>query len=156
MKTILVIGRCYCGKNYFIEKFSKVFDCDVVHVGDIFRKRFTGKNKSATAIELKEVIKEGVKNCDKNKNIIINNAFRDAASAKEVLKLFDKNEIEIILIEDKRGSVDYSSRNREDDAFINDKIEYWNNHYEDLINYLKSEDYKIITIYNTDGGFIIK
>ena len=154
MKIICVVGECYSGKSFLIEKLTNIFQATVIHLGDIFRK----KNYNSICVDEHIVATTLIDFCNNTpveKNVIIDNAFKNVKQAEAVLSSIGKEiGISIIWVTNKRSEVDLSSRNRIDDKNIESKLKLWKENEKDLREFLEKNNYKIQDVYNTDNGFL--
>ena len=150
------MGPCYCGKTHFIEHYlNKDNSSSVIHLGQIFRqKKFDGVRVSpdilATTIEQ-------IFNCEHlNDTVILDNAFKDVYQAEAVLKLFNKEDVHVYWMSDSRSNVDYTTRGREDDFNISEKLSLWRLNCGHLLKYILDNDYHLVIVNNTDNGYIVQ
>lgn len=156
MKIICIVGQCYCGKSHFIEHYLKrIFPCNVIHLGEYFRKqKFDGVRVSSEVFD--STVKLLLTSPEFADTVIFDNAFKDVEQAETVLNELGTQNISVIWMLDKRSSVDFKKRGREDDIYIEQKRKLWQDNADALYQYLIDRKVDIIKVYNTDDGFLLE
>ena len=156
MKVICLVGPCYCGKTHFIEHcLNKDGKASVIHLGQYFRQQkfngvYVGPEILAKTIDY-------LFHCEHlHDTVIIDNAFKDVYQAEAVLKLFNKEDVDVYWMNDCRSKVDYTTRGREDDCNISGKLSLWRQNCGYLLKYLQDNNYHLVNVNNTDGGYVVE
>ena len=160
LKAILVIGPSYCGKSYFIDTvINQKAWCKVIYVGDLCRAKSKkigrALNHVYEASEIAEIVGAVLENEPNETGVwIIDNLFKTKEGIKAI-DLLHLDDVIVYLVKDVRTKVDFSSRGREDDQYIQAKREIWASEEAGILEELDRRDLVVRTVLNTDNGFLI-
>lgn len=170
MNVLLIVGETYCGKGYFISKLEHIFkDMKVVHTGNLIRDLVSSKKLKADSsvaadgtIISKALSDEIERIISKRKPgiLVLDNPMKNRSQAESVLDMLssfniDISKVTVLWIENNRSELDYNSRGRADDSMIPKKIALWKAESGGLRMLLDEKHINVVSISNTDRGFLL-
>ena len=156
MNIIIVIGASYSGKTHFIKTILSDFTSSVIHIGDLCRAQGADPSKQFSPEEIAHLVdslppQEGA-------TIVIDNLFktRDGVRVLDLIKSIDLSPSRAIVYEvvDLRSDVDYLSRGRSDDEFVQMKRQTWEREKDGIREELFQRNYTVRRVLITDQGWL--
>jgi len=155
LKVVAIIGPSYCGKTEFTKLFEQT-GWNILHLGDLCREKGKPADYQFGPEELAEIIDENV--IPDNRPYVLDNLFKTVEGIKVVDYVkninLSKDNMIVYLITDCRANVNFDSRGRADDKYIQMKRKIWDENYLGILNELERLDYTVKRVYNTDKGFL--
>lgn len=159
MSNIIVIGASYSGKTHFIKTILSDFTSNTLFIGDLCRAQGGKLNKQFSPEEIAYLVDETPLQ-EKETTIVIDNLFktRDGVRVLDIIKSIDLSPSGAIVYEiiDLRSEVDFLSRGRPDDEFIQMKRQVWERERDGIMEELFNRRYTVRRVLNTDQGWLIE